>query len=502
MKRTNYSFALMGIALLAMISCEPKNTPVNPDPKDTTVVPVDTTTTPTDTTIVPTDTIVPMSFPKKHLIEEFTGQDCGYCPYGMDCISEFMETDTNWVLVLHHYGYAADHFSVAGSKTITNKLGVNGAPSAGINRAKTRSQGGNTIIFYPGYLPTCDKSQFATETYASIHIDNSFDAASRALKVTVSGQIGKALDTQLFLTVLVKESGMIDYQQDYYGSFEGWEEFRHCNAVRAFLTQATGDSVFVAKQTYSAEYTVDLKESWIPENCMVVAFLSEDFKPVVQAEQKPVVAGTQGGADIVHGGVKAVPVADYYPEPNATDGPGKYSQKKSETLSNATGWYTPHSDYGFNYWEIQAYSADASSIVSINNVQCVPFVFIYVFTELSETALPEGTYEFNTTMQPGTAYAGFRDDERYLIEGSEFYFTSYTYLQQGYLVPEAQWLIADGTLTVEAKGWAINGHARNGAPIRIQGTGAIQNGGRSNAPQRKQAVQGKRHNWEIAPMAL
>ena len=24
------------------------------------------------------------SYPRKHLIEEFTGQDCGYCPYGMD----------------------------------------------------------------------------------------------------------------------------------------------------------------------------------------------------------------------------------------------------------------------------------------------------------------------------------------------------------------------------------------------------------------------------------
>ena len=58
---------------------------------------------------------IPDSFPKKHLIEEFTGQDCGYCPYGMNCISDFTANDTNFIVVLHHYGYKQDHFTVSGS---------------------------------------------------------------------------------------------------------------------------------------------------------------------------------------------------------------------------------------------------------------------------------------------------------------------------------------------------------------------------------------------------
>ena len=500
MKRTNLSFALMGIAMLAMISCEPKNTPVNPDPQDTTQVPTDTTEHPTDTTA-----FVEKDFPKKHLIEEFTGQTCGYCPYGMDCISEFMANDTNWVLVLHHYGYAADHFSVAGSKVITTQLKVNGAPSMAINRAKTTYQGGSGIVYHPGYLTTVDKSQFDKRTYASIAIDNTYDASSRELKVHVSGLIGsKEYSNTLKLTVLVKESGMIDTQADYYYTFEGWQEFRHANAVRAFLTDAKGLVLNIDSAThlYAEDLSVTIDESWVADNCMVVAFLSEDFKPVVQAEQKPVVAGTQGGADITHCGITAVPVPDYYPEPNASDGPATYSNNKSEVVNNATGWYTPYSNYGFNYWSIQAYSVETGSLVTVNGVKCVPFAYIYLFTELSETAIPEGTYEFNTTKQPGTAYAGFRDDEQALIDGSQFYFTSYSYLQQGYLVPEAQWLIADGTLTIEADKWAINGHARNGAPIRIQGTGAIQNGGKNQAPQHKQTIQADRPVWEIAPRGL
>ena len=75
MKRINL-FAIIGLASLAFTAC---NEPSGP---------------------------IPESFPKKHLIEEFTGQDCGYCPYGMDCVHDFAGNDSNWIVVLHHYGYS------------------------------------------------------------------------------------------------------------------------------------------------------------------------------------------------------------------------------------------------------------------------------------------------------------------------------------------------------------------------------------------------------------
>ena len=87
-------------------------------------------------------------------------------------------------------------------------------------------------------------------------------------------------------------------------------------------------------------------------------------------------------------------------------------------------------------------------------------------------------------MQPGTAYAGFRDDEQMQIDGSSFYYTSKSYFQQGYLVPSAQWLIVDGTLTVTSTGWSLTGHARNGSDIKLVGTKPISVEGRANAPQR------------------
>ena len=243
------------------------------------------------------------SYPRKHLIEEFTGQDCGYCPYGMDCIHAFMADDPNFVLILHHYGYKKDHFSVAGSKTITNALGVDGAPSVAIDRAKVNYGSGKGVVFYPGDLETTKKSQFDTTTYASIFITNEYKASSRKLTIRVSGEISEPWAEDLHLTVLIKESGMIDYQADYYETKNGWKEFCHTNAVRAFLTAPKGDEMDVRERRYKEKYTIELDESWVPENCMVVAFITEGFQPVVQVEQTPVIAGTAGGADIEHGGI-------------------------------------------------------------------------------------------------------------------------------------------------------------------------------------------------------
>lgn len=438
----------------------------------------------------PNDPVVFKSFPKKHLLEEFTGQECGYCPYGMDCVHEFIGNDTNWIVVLHHYGYKADNFSVTGSRTITNKLSVSGAPSIAIDRAKTKSEAGNMICFHPGYLPSADASQFAETTYASIVLNNSYDAASRTLKVHVSGCVYKEDAPALKLTLLVKESGMVDFQADYYKTYEGWTEFRHCNAVRAFLTAPTGDAVSIdSLYRYSADYKVTIDNKWVAENCAVVAVLAEDFKPVVQAEQKPVVAGTKGGADILHGGITAAPVEDFYPEPGTDIAPATYSGREADTLSTAAGYYEDYASYGFRYWQIQAY--DVNQTVTVDKTLCVPFAQLYLFSELNAAGIAPGTYLINGTLKPGTVWAGYRDDEKIDIGGSMYYYTSKSYFQQGYLVPGAQWMIADGELVVTETGWELTGHARNGSDIHLVGTSAIKNGGKAQAPAKVKGEKGK-----------
>ena len=444
-----FPFLALSFAFLALTACEPKDEP-KPQPEP-----------------------IPESFPKKHLIEEFTGQSCGYCPYGMDCIHDFMTNDTNFILVLHHYGYSQDHFTIAGSKTITNALKVNGAPTMTINRAKTSymEEGikRSATTFHPGYLTSVDKSQFEQTTYASVNIQNKYDASSRELKVTVSGALCKQDYPLLNLTVMVKESGMIDTQADYYYSFEGWKEFRHTNAVRAILTNAKGDELLVdSTRHYKAEYTLTLKDAWVPENCMVVAFLSEEFQPVVQAAQKPVVEGTKGGADIRHGGITPVPVPDYYPEPDATSSPQDFSKRERDTLAVSYASSESYPSDGLVLWTIQAYNTSYS--VSVGQTPCIPFVQLYLVMPYEDKpALPTGTFQINASEEPNTVIAGTRDDEEAQIYGSQFYFTDKSYFNQGYLNPMAQWLINSGSMTINKDGWTIDGTTFNGSEIHLSG---------------------------------
>lgn len=243
-------------------------------------------------------------YTKKHLIEEFTSQDCIYCPYGMDIVHEFIGDDKNWILVLHHAGFSVDNFTVSGSRIISSALGVSGAPSMTVDRTITKTVDGNQLVFHPAYLSAdFNRAQYDAKTYASLKLNNTYNASTRTVQVRISGTLNTDDHPSLYLTVLLKESGMVDYQGDYRESSRGWTEFRHTNAVRAYMSTPKGDEVMVNNNYYSAVYTLTLDEKWVPENCMVVAFLSEEFKPVVQAEQAPVVPGSKGGADILYGGI-------------------------------------------------------------------------------------------------------------------------------------------------------------------------------------------------------
>jgi hypothetical protein len=171
-----------------------------------------------------------------------------------------------------------------------------------------------------------------------------------------------------------------------------------------------------------------------------------------------------------------------YPEPDNGYGPfDYYTDSRNIPFTTSYAQYTPYSNYGFNYWQLMVYNESLS--ITCENTECIPFAYIYLFTETTQTSIPAGTYELNDSTKAGTAWAGFRDDEHFEIGGSTLYFTSKSYFEQNYLVPAAEWLIASGTLTVTNTGWTLVGQTRGGKDISMSG-GAIQNGGRAQAPAR------------------
>ena len=255
-------------------------------------------------TLVASAQEVPSSFPRKYLIEHFTGDECGYCPYGMYSIVEYtQQTSTPCIWVSHHYGYNQDEYTISESAKIGSACGVQGAPSMAMNRTKVM---GTSIAFHPGYLVEDGMAEIITSkcettAEASVVIDHTYNTETRELNVTVSGQVANTEVTEYLLTVLIKENGLIGKQADYYWSWKtnGWKEFMHPSVARDLLSSTQlGDTVKVENQAYSQTYTYSVPEKWVAENCCVVAYITPlSKKPVINAEETPLVAGTTGGAE-------------------------------------------------------------------------------------------------------------------------------------------------------------------------------------------------------------
>ena len=255
-------------------------------------------------TLVASAQDVPSSFPRKYLIEHFTGDQCGYCPYGMYSIMEYSaNTTTPCIWVSHHYGFNNDEYTIPESAKIGSTCGVQGAPSMAMNRTKVM---GTAIAFHPGYLvedgmAETITSKCDTTAEASVVIEHTYNAETRQLDVTVSGQVANAEVTEYLLTVLIKENGLIGKQADYYWSWKtaGYKEFMHPCVVRDLLTVSQlGDTVKVENQAYSMTFTYTVSEKWVAENCNVVAYITPlAKKPIINAEETPLVAGSTGGTE-------------------------------------------------------------------------------------------------------------------------------------------------------------------------------------------------------------
>ena len=255
-------------------------------------------------TIVASAQEVPSSFPRKYLIEHFTGDQCGFCPYGMYSIMEYSaSTTTPCIWVSHHYGYNNDEYTIPESAKIGSTCGVQGAPNMAMNRTKVQ---GTTIAFHPGYLVEDGMAEIIadkcdTTAEASVVIEHTYNADTRELNVTVSGQVANTEVTEYLLTVLIKENGLIGKQADNYWSWKtaGYKEFMHPCVVRDLLTVSQlGDTVKVENQAYSKTFTYTVSEKWVAENCNVVAYITPlSKKPVINAEETPLVAGSTGGTE-------------------------------------------------------------------------------------------------------------------------------------------------------------------------------------------------------------
>ena len=368
----------------------------------------------------------PTFFPRKFLLEHFTSANCNQCPMGMKYIVEYLDKQTTpYIWVSHHAVYGTDEYTIPASNAIAmNYLGMNSVPSVVFNRSK---QDGLLVIGAWNIENLIVKDDTLAE--ASVVIDHQFDATTRRLDISVSGQVANTDRKEYLLSILIKENGLVGKQEDAYCSWKGvkWQEYMHPRVVRDFVTATLGDTVKVENKAYHYSTSYVLDKEWVAENCCVVAYLTPlEKSPVINAEQVALVAGTEGG--------------EQYGPYGITEGKGpntsiSFDSVRVTQLGNG---------------QLEMMMTSSKTIKTSYFGICKQVGYLYVNT--AANVLEPGTYPIQESEEEGTIRAGYRVDEEERLGGSRLLYAVSADLKNGIVTPIHGWRMSSGEMTIDANG--------------------------------------------------
>ena len=383
---------------------------------------------------------VPTFFPRKFLMEHFTSANCNQCPMGMKYIVEYLDKQTTpYIWVSHHAVYGTDEYTIPESNAIAmNYFGMNTVPSVVFNRTK---QDGLMVIGAWNIENLIVKDDTIAE--ASIVIDHQFDAASHRLDITVSGQVANKDRREYLLNILIKENRLVGKQEDAYCSWKGakWHEYMHPRVVRDLVTATLGDTVKVENQAYSYSTSYVIDEGWVAENCCVVAYLTPlEKSPVINAEQVPLVNGTEGG--------------EQYGPYGITEGKGP-----NESISFDSVKVTRLSNGQLEMMLISSKTIKTSYFGICKQVG-------YVCVNTMDDVLQAGTYPIVEGEEIGTITAGYRIDEEETLGGARLFYAVSADLKNGIVTPIHMWRMNSGEMTIDDNGnVSLNFTTYNGTSV-------------------------------------
>lgn len=218
------------------------------------------------------------------LLEDFTGQDCVYCPNGHRVIEALEEQYGNhFIAVSIHAGnlsFPTSHKFFVGlgqeeGQIYNDRYGINDYPKGVVN----------------GKLPATNPDQWAAAVYndiseatpLSINLDAALSDDNTEINIACSLTSSEQINGNIVVWVI--ESSIVARQKDIN---EGViKDYVHNNVFRACVNGVDGDKINIPSgKTINANYKIavkdEAKEKWIPENLAIVAFVT-DGSGVVQA---------------------------------------------------------------------------------------------------------------------------------------------------------------------------------------------------------------------------
>ena len=201
----------------------------------------------------------------------------------------------------------------------------------------------------------------------------------------------------------------------------------HPRVVRDLVSSTFGDTVKVANQSYQYTTSYQLDQAWVPENCCIVAYLTPlEKSPIINAEQTPVVAGTDGG--------------EQYGPYGITEGKGPNTSISFDSVRVTR--------LGNGQLEMTLLS---SKTIKTNYFGICKQVG-YLYVNSTDEVLQPGTYPIQEGRTLGSITAGYRVDEDERFGGSKLLYAVSADLKNGIVTPIHRWRMSSGEMQLDKAG--------------------------------------------------
>lgn len=205
------------------------------------------------------------------LIEEFTTEECVFCPDADAGLADFMTENldlANRVAVAsHHAGFYTDWLTVDASKEYTWFYNASGSIYAPAFMFDRYAWDGITPVVSRGGYKSSVKARLAKTSYAGIDLITMFDGDK--LNVTANCERGWDFSsTPIRITLFLTEDNITAQNQS--GTSDG---YTHHHVLRA-VNETWGSILDWNGNMATYGYTFDLDSSWKTDDLKVIAFVS------------------------------------------------------------------------------------------------------------------------------------------------------------------------------------------------------------------------------------
>lgn len=233
---------------------------------------------------------------QKVLLEDFTGVRCVNCPAAGELALQLQEIYPDQLIVMGiHAGMLAmpnggfPDFRTTEGTEWWNYFGFDVNPIGTVNRIHTGSDSyGINSAEWASHVA----EELAKTPVIALKVESTYNAGSRTLSVSVSGEVLEDQTEELNLVVCLMEDGIEGLQQTPDGVNPN---YLHRHVFRGTLDSnpwgaSIGTAPFATGFTFEKTYTYTLPEGYDAEHCAVVAYVCQsNDKAILQVEEAEMV---------------------------------------------------------------------------------------------------------------------------------------------------------------------------------------------------------------------